>query len=203
MTCTAELHVAKPAELNLADLKPCPDPGPAVAHRPTYQPPARPEPSPRPDTGRGCGDIVLELSPAGLEAFLTRGEQALLDVFLPVRTDESVRSGSRVYLARPGAIAAYLEVVDVELLPNGNFARCRPEPIALPDPIPCQMRCEASHWFWRWWPRDVETGPITALVDAAAEFDLEKHSPDYPWVRPNRYAKPRPDWRTAPPKFKR
>jgi hypothetical protein len=174
LRCTADLSMGRPAWLNVADLEPCPDPGPDVCHRAGLTLAPESEAPTRPEVGRGCGDIVLDLPAGGLAGMQRRG--GLLDVYVIARP-RGVESGDRVYLAESGAIAAFLEVRARELRPSGDVLRCEPEPRELPRPLPVDLPRQQSRWRWRWWPRAVEHAELPELVAALAAYDPDEHDP--------------------------
>lgn len=152
MTCTADMGQWTGGALNVADLKPCADPGAELVHRPFLlekdQSPARVVP----EFGRGCGDIVLELT-AGDEHRVRGG---LLDLFVGVRV--ALPAGSRVYLAEANQtqITTYLHVDHVESNPRGQYVRCRPERQRLAHAVDVDDHRVQGHWRWRWWPRALD-----------------------------------------------
>jgi hypothetical protein len=148
LRCTADLSHGRPAQLNLADLIACDDPGPEACHRPGYSPPKRPSPMPVPSCGPGCGDIVLDLPTGSMDAL--RNVAGLIEVAIPRRA-HGLRQGARIYLAEDGRIDRYLRLVDRRLLPNGDRLRCEPNSTYLARPIAASGSCEQQRWRWRWW----------------------------------------------------
>src|SRR6185312_6992455 len=107
LRCTADLSMGRAGWLNVADLRRCEDPGPERCHRPELELAAAAAPMARPDSGRGCGDIVLALPESGLERFPRC--DGLLELYLADRP-AGLGPCDRVYLERDGRIAAHLVV---------------------------------------------------------------------------------------------
>jgi hypothetical protein len=178
MRCSADLGQPQGAQLNIADLEPCPDPGPQVCHRPqTTAPPPAPTDR-RPRLGRGCGDIVVEL----VDGRAPRETAAVVELFLPVPV--MLGAGSRAYLAAPEAtaITGYLEVRSSARSPNGTRVCCgaREQPAGCPIAID-NVRVQ-GRWRWRWWPRELES-PVEAARIADYHYDPVEHCDDDIWRR--------------------
>jgi hypothetical protein len=153
LRCTADLSQGRPAQLNLADLVRCDDPGPDICHRSAYLPPNPGRSAPPPSFGPGCGDIVLEL-PFGLREVL-RSVPEHVEIVVPRRAP-GLRPGARIYIAEDGRVDCYLQLVNRRLLPNGDRLLCKPESASLSRPIAAPGPCEQHRWRWRWWNRNEE-----------------------------------------------
>ena len=154
LRCQADLGAATAARLNIARPRPCAPPPATRCHPPAYAPDTdRPE-KPRPESGPGCGDIVLER--AGDVADLQR-RGGLLDVFAPKRPPD-LRRGDRVFLALDGgqAVTGYLIIERIEQRPMGAVLRCQSGAVRLLEPIPIPGERQQNVWRWRWWPVTAE-----------------------------------------------
>jgi hypothetical protein len=170
MRCSADLGQAQGAQLNLADLEPCSDPGPRTCHRASLPDPPAAHAVRRPAFGRGCGDIVLELV-GGEQAHTTRGALELF-VGVPVVLER----GARAYLAPAGAdaITGYLQVHSTASSPNGTRLRCSASAHPTGCPIAIDQFRVQRRWRWRWWPRELET-PAAAAQLADYRYDPAEH----------------------------
>jgi len=152
LRCQADLSVASAARMNIARLVPCAPPLPGTVHLPAYDAPPTNTRGPRPETGEGCGDIVLERTD-GIDALTRRG--GLLDVYAPKRPAD-VGPGDRVYLSLVGDdhIDAYLVVERIQQAPMGALLRCQPGAVLLDQAIAVRGERQQNLWRWRWWPRE-------------------------------------------------
>lgn len=180
MTCTADLGQATGARLNVADMAVCADPGRSICHQPALLAKDTEPPPPVPECGKGCGDIVVELT--GTENGVIRG--GLLDVFITERA--ALQPGARIYLTDTDTdvITRYVELADTQPTPNGMFLRCHPDPCALAQPVVFAGNREHGHWSWRWWPRSAES---SAEDLARYRYDAIAHTDDY--VLTHRFAR--------------
>ncbi len=172
MTCRADLSVGRAAQLDVSDLRLCPDPGERRCHRPAYQAPAPRPPAAVPVAGRRCGDIVLE-SPQPPHAVYEH-VGGLLDIHVPDRP-AGIAAGGRVYLAAPAStITTYLTIRQVRQSPNGTFLVCDPQPQRVATEVPMPDGDRVRHrWRWRWWPRELDSNADTPL-EAFADYPYDR-----------------------------
>jgi hypothetical protein len=160
LSCRADLSATSAGRLAIERLAASTDPGPAVAHRPTYVPPELERAGDRPDVGPGCGDIVIHPGPgvlASLSEATRRGETArvAIDAQRPplvysLGRYPDLHGAGDVYLARDGRIYGRL-----------SFRHALPSPnvlwLILSSPTVDEIHDGPSTeffdaWQWRWWP---------------------------------------------------
>jgi hypothetical protein len=136
------------------------DPGPTVAHRPTYVAPELAVAAPRPDLGPGCGDIVVHPSPSLLEALdeaAARGETAriAIDAHRPpllytLGRYPGLDGAGDLYLAHAGRVYGRLRFRHALPGPNVLWLMLSSPTIEEIDNGPSTEFFNA--WQWRWWP---------------------------------------------------
>jgi hypothetical protein len=122
----------------------------------------------RPDFGKGCGDIVVEVID---EALITTRHEFFL------RTRVALSLPGRVYeLDAAGShVMRYRALERCRQTPNGTVVRCSSDATTLEHPIPAGgPRLEHGNWRWRWWPLRAEG---TAAENW--EYGPIKHTDDY------------------------
>lgn len=158
---TADLGAASAARLSVAGFVAVEDPGPGSAHRPAWSARDAPRPAPpRPSMGRGCGDLVVNLTSAEARAWLeppTAPTRRL--VLLAQRPPEVHRTGqtprmdagARLYLAAGGTLLGFVTVAGQRRHPGGGdvfTTSAELQPAETVEPF-----ASFANWRWRWWER--------------------------------------------------